>query len=1750
MSDSNQLSREFLFYASDHKLILDELEDKLYLDSQFAARGELAECMSKLLDKEFSAPSHIEEKLTIYDKALKTVLDPDAGPTPVNTGSSSCHPLKGKFEKYQMAAFLLTPRHYQFEEQISSIKSLFFMFVILFHKNDANRNIAKKLRRALDANLLPIKTIQLVNPKIKFSDLAPLILSLQKVKDNNTEPREAAFAQTLFEIVNAIVSAKPVVNFINESQINKTTLGFEQIDKSDSKSTAKPQELCAKLLEENSKEWITRNQKVTPNDYRIFENSELRGLVDSLVANLTCSDNKVRDASAIVLLSLFIGQNVDTVKKLEFGDEGSLTLTGEYCREIKIPMGAFVPKNKSTDLRPRAKFIKLPLPPILKHWLSSLPNSNKALIDCIGTPHDDLDKSIENVLKRIKSKPGLFRIRQEKISAALHLALTLLYRDESINYIITRRENHKAPDSSYYISHEVSFIQRAYASALEKMLSGTRIEEEYKQHIEKFTFADNSFVTSYYPSPEAISSFRKKALAKLDSAKQKKDIIEIHNSYVDYCLALLMIGTGHRPVEDPFPKQSHIDGSSNLLIISDKVTFRRSNWRFAGISNTAIKQLELYQSYLGVLPPKLAELSQEVSEQVAKYVGGDEDVIPQFFYLERKSHLRIVSVTKARMTNRWQSMWEFPPNYTRHITATELMKLSCSGELVKAQLGHNYDGSDRFGKTSTLAPKNFFTATSKYLEQILKENGWSAIKSPIRKTSPYSIKGDGKYHKPYNFAYKRREAKRKLKRQNRIEKARLSIQEHLVIVLGKTDLKTITDSEHEDLALAIDKESNPNRKPQINALKYLIDTKTIVVIKEEQDHAKWTNNIEASFLREDSIRKYQIAQTARQNFLNHINTQKKINHCDPNIRLAEITISAAIFGGVHNAMLLENLFGSMKLVLNKHDDAILIDFSNYGMTMRQRRIWFLDPISTGLVLGLYKNKSMNVNKVDEKKYATHLSALLQKIKAQKISKQDNCFEFLEQIGRNLALFELPGFLGGFTSGRLQTVSLPLDSIVRADSRMALDIAHIDLEDASAKQGYFLPPFTNKGGSQGAVKFKQQFSKHKHTILIKPNEKNDTYNNRCKKELYELLKSDFQTNDYWNDDSKVIGGFVMFLCKEGTIRKRNPAYSTVLNYSDAITRFFIKCLNNTDFENKHPSEVDWQVLFESAIKHTFRWQAKSMTNVIRQFHRFLRLKHSIKNIDWTRIGNSDLETDESSNIDANFVSEFEYLTLIDMLLQNNELNEVERLQTALIAFCGYRFGLRIAEAHRLLNRDIINGESLALVITQNYMKSNKTIASRRIVSIDNSELTEIEKGLFERYLSIQRRNMMSNGSSPFFRDADDPESAISKDNASALLNTYLKEITGDDSIRFHHLRHSKTTKSVSKTLFPINYDLLSIDRPTFNTHFYNLREIAVSMGHAHDTTTLKTYTHCLDRLVLDWLPDFEHKLNDWGNAYILSMRHDSVRTKRLREKNSKDHTTSILSPRKNKTQLNLLPSHDIKLKPFVANLSSTRDENGASIKTLLDLSAIVFDYASTSDSISDYLVLQRMQKSKIAIIVTSLCEIEQESGFALFQFNSRMRERGGNNKIELWPSELKGSQSALENFYIGNFVKNRHKNNLDDDLRSWSRTFHAPSHSHLLEDYQQYNRLMMLFMNFFDSPAMNLNFNSTKCTFSTETSSTAIVKIGYKNIPKFRDQGAALINKTAQLKVKKVRKRNISSIVIFIVCSYIRILEKDFAKKHQ
>ena len=154
---------------------------------------------------------------------------------------------------------------------------------------------------------------------------------------------------------------------------------------------------------------------------------------------------------------------------------------------------------------------------------------------------------------------------------------------------------------SYYVVHSVDELASRYSKTIQELL-------ELPSHCSEISRA-TAKLSGYFPTTETISRLRDGLSEQFRLVLARKDdIITRHNAFTSYCLGLLLLVTGHRPVQDPFPSISHFDLARGLLLICDKVSDQSRAWRVVALPEMAVSQMRVY-----IIPRVLNTLSVAVS---------------------------------------------------------------------------------------------------------------------------------------------------------------------------------------------------------------------------------------------------------------------------------------------------------------------------------------------------------------------------------------------------------------------------------------------------------------------------------------------------------------------------------------------------------------------------------------------------------------------------------------------------------------------------------------------------------------------------------------------------------------------------------------------------------------------------------------------------------------------------------------------------------------------------------------------------------------------------------------------------------------------------------------------------------------------------------------------------------------------------------------------------------------------------------
>lgn len=277
--------------------------------------------------------------------------------------------------------------------------------------------------------------------------------------------------------------------------------------------------------------------------------------------------------------------------------------------------------------------------------------------------------------------------------------------------------------------------------------------------------------------------------------------------------------------------------------------------------------------------------------------------------------------------------------------------------------------------------------------------------------------------------------------------------------------------------------------------------------------------------------------------------------------------------------------------------------------------------------------------------------------------------------------------------------------------------------------------------------------------------------------------------------------------------------------------------------------------------------RKLASMLDRFQKYLENYHYVDAIDSIEvfgIQNSPLPVDANVLLVDEYLNVLKTLEGIDELDLSPEVNVVIRL----ILILGYRCGLRQSEGLKLRVEDIQGDEDCYLLIRPHHYRRLKTNNAKRHFKLSHF-LSHGELLLFRRWVNKRREQLASGeSSSPFlFACASKGFNCINADLVFPVIHKVMRAVCGDDSLRYHNLRHSFATLTLLKLMneescqlsiyeqHPETQNWLA-DNVAFKHYLYasqdptrrHLYALSILMGHASPETTLEHYIHCMDYLV--------------------------------------------------------------------------------------------------------------------------------------------------------------------------------------------------------------------------------------------------------------------------------------------------------------
>ncbi len=1416
--------------------------------------------------------------------------------------------------KYPIPAFLLEPIKLTEEEQwlememrppYSVIKILFFRALI----NNANSfdfsHIALVLLRSVVSPCDTYKKLAYSLPEIgyMFVDMGEFI---SETFDED-RLKKSAFYGAVSRLAG-LVSIKPAVVDESSSSANEQPQlltrheVYDEISDGSTSSVltqktlpAHTQDLCldatagpdvsSELTEDEdnllNRSWEARYQWITPNRYTRLTPVERQRVVHVLSTSLASSDSGTQDSAAALLLMYVTGIPIEDLFDTRVGDGGSFRADGAYRRLLVRPPDAYEPPPELASLFEAYQgYIDLQLPAMILPWIKKrLRRRGGTLLACMGGDREKIRRNIRLMLEKMRDSARFPRIRRERLSAALAVEVGIRFQDPTTVCFLSGRSNHAPPVLSYYVVHSVRELAHRYAQTVQILLDGSESTSYVVYDAEAFT--------GYTPTTETIQRLREGLSEQFRLAiVRKDDLINRHNAFTSYCLALLLLGTGHRPARDPFPALHHFDLDRGVLLINDKASDQERAWRLVALPELAVSQM---REYLDYLPKIAAHLRQEypassLPYRIIRMIQGEVDVLSLFFLLDPQKPGEYLPITESSLAAQWSGFWLIPVNALRHTMATRLLWITGRADCVQLQLGHMTGADYPWGRKSTWPTLKTLEEIGSCLDKMLRDLGWDVLRHRMRLPSSGAVRDRGGALDRIKLgpdlrlaAWTRKQASAK-----DLIKELVAEQPPRTGKIRQDDLEKLFERVEIEVA------ARGYSKSRCRKLlyKYVLRQRGGKELIRQAEYARWDtlNRLEPSPFSEKTLEHYRTLTDLRSAFIGYLDQQGR-RSADPTEkgRLVEIVCSAALFGGIANSNRLKMLGPALQVSTYRYRDRLFVDIplSDDPEVCAVTR-WFPDKISSSLIEGLFRSRRAERAAVVISEHA------FEKFLGSIGSPGAKPLDRLAASSKAGLILEAPGYVAAAAAGDISRVSLPLSAWVRVESGQVLK-----KKTKVPEAPRFIEIYSSCGNP--ATSWSREDIKdflHELTGLVADGRTAERtaskgVRSQQKAKLVERLQSAVANSPSWPALPRLLAAWAVHLCQHGTSYKSDLAYSTIekylklvanrLCYAAADQRSFLE-LGGDDFER----------LYLNVIESEPKQNRFDLARQLYAFHTFVTDRYWADDLDWRPVlaaAGGDLQI----HADANYITNDEYRRALEAVLQDISLSDYERWQRAGLLVFGYRYGLRFGEAFRLQYQDVQRkGDGFYLVIRSTSHGEVKTNASTRVAYL-YEELGETEVDVLDKLLSTVKPDFEEDTLIPLMRASAGSRELQPRHVVAEYLGGLLKAVTGDRSIRYHHLRHGLVTRQVGA--------LEGVSMPGFDNETlkpwvrqeyasekacYALRSISVGVGHASEVTTLGSYTHCLDLIASMYYPDIaKTSLSDFAIAYAERVSPNTPRRRRSR-----------------------------------------------------------------------------------------------------------------------------------------------------------------------------------------------------------------------------------------------------------------------------
>ena len=478
------------------------IEQLLGIDTVFPAVPNIVEKLLHLLELLHGATPHGSDWLS----ALRTVQEAGEQSNEkwrwVRAASTprAGNPMGGKFKRYPLPAFFLQEAMSDIETQAEHLHRLFLLALLKKQSASGLVSAADELRKLIagggansSIRLLPKEVgsdwsdwIEVLESCPSYDRLAARLLPMLRAVNTTTEqPMTVA-------PVPLVTSGRGEKNGrserVSRGMLPSHRLGL--VDPGDSATAQPPRYVdlhatTSELTEQQpvseheinarsreTRHWISRHQRMTPNDYARFTLIERKWMAARIRELLQSENKELRLGAGLVAMMYLTGMQLDALLDARVGAGGVFDIEGVYRRTIRMPVNAYTPDAQVLDqFLPKEETLILQLPTVLAAWVDALVQDKvRTMLALLDVPVDKAAGWVDRVMAELRDGGRYTRLRRERLTPALGIELNLRYHDTGLTFHLALGDAQGAPMVNYYVAHRIEELQRSYRETTESML--------------------------------------------------------------------------------------------------------------------------------------------------------------------------------------------------------------------------------------------------------------------------------------------------------------------------------------------------------------------------------------------------------------------------------------------------------------------------------------------------------------------------------------------------------------------------------------------------------------------------------------------------------------------------------------------------------------------------------------------------------------------------------------------------------------------------------------------------------------------------------------------------------------------------------------------------------------------------------------------------------------------------------------------------------------------------------------------------------------------------------------------------------------------------------------------------------------------------------------------------------------------------------------------------------------------------------